>query len=232
MTNVLIVGGTSGLGLELAKLYQKSGMNVYITGRNNPYHHDNPPEDGLQFVYLDLSSSDGLPSRIQAVVAVMPHIDVFVYAAGFYQENPLVKLTDDQIYEMYNVGLIAPTFLLRDILCKQDVLEDCILVTSTSQRTPRYEEPVYTATKAGLAMLGYSLVDPKHSDRQIQHMLIPAPAAMATSFWDGQGRDLSIMLNPEWVAQQIVDYADKGMRYCALKILRDPPRVEVVESML
>ena len=34
--NILIIGGTSGLGLELAKQYCALGHKVFITGRKDP----------------------------------------------------------------------------------------------------------------------------------------------------------------------------------------------------
>lgn len=213
----MIVGGTSGVGLELAKLFAQAKMDVYVTGRQDPL------ADDLHFVHLDLSTWHWLPSRVKAAVMQVPQIDVFVYAAGFYQEGRLDDLDDVEIDRMMNVGLAAPVFLLRTILRMQDNLEAFIAVTSTSQWTPRLLEPVYTAVKAGLAALAHSV----SLDERVQQVLVAGPAAMATPFWEKDGRDTTAMLDPAWVAEQITAELACNERYREVSILRDPARVEV-----
>lgn len=218
MSNVLIVGGTSGLGLELAKLYRDAGMAVYVTGRRLPQ------EDELNFLYLNLSGkSYDLPSKIWSITRMTPPIDIFVYAAGFYQEGRISDLHTNDIENMMAVGLTAPTIFLREILKEQDDLKGFIAVTSTSQWTPRLLEPVYTAVKAGLAALAHSV----SLDERVQQVLVAGPAAMATRFWDEDGRDTTAMLDPTWVAEQIVTEYTRGESYREVAILRDPARIEL-----
>lgn len=220
----LIVGGTSGLGLELATLLRtKNNLEVYVTGRKEPEDRQ------LRFVFFDIDPyTDQLPYIIDKIISDLPQqIDLLVYAAGFYQEGNMKQLTDADIRKMINVGLVTPTLILNRVLNRQEKLPGFIAITSTSQWTPRIYEPVYTAVKAGLGMFANSL----SLDPQVGKVLVAGPAGMKTNFWSNTEKDTSTMLEPEWVAEQICQlYFEDNFRFKCARILREPPRVEVVEK--
>src|SRR3989338_6779319 len=127
---------------------------------------------------------------------------------------------------MEDIGLLAPALIVQRIIKKQGSLAGFIAITSTSQWTPRLLEPMYTAVKAGLAMLANSLsLDPR-----IGKVLVAGPAGMATRFWENNPRDMSKMLDPKWVAEQIIQLYADDFEYKFSRIMRDPPRVEIVET--
>jgi short-subunit dehydrogenase len=216
----LIIGGTSGLGLELGRLL-KDEFNVYVTGR-----HDSKETD-LGFIKLDLSSGR-ISDSSKAILKELSSVDLFIYAAGYFQKGTISELDDAQIQEMIDVGLTAPVTFLSYLLKSQDKLEGFIAITSTSQWTPRLLEPVYTAVKSGLGMFANSAsLDPK-----IIKTLVAAPAGMKTKFWANTEKDTSDMLDPQWVAEQVLELYKGEFRYKYGRILRDPARVEVVEERI
>lgn len=217
--NALVVGGTSGLGLTLAQLL-KGEYQVSVTGRRDS------KTQGLRFLRLDLSADKGLPEALDALVGQLSSIDLLVYAAGFYQEGRIDEVSDADIAAMDNVGLRAPMMLLQRLLKKQGALSGFIAITSTSQFTPRLREPTYTAVKAGLAMLASSVAQ----DERIGKTLVVAPGGMKTKFWEGTDKDTSTMLDPKWVAEQTLGLFGDDFRYREAHILREPPRVDVVEE--
>jgi len=222
----LVVGGSSGLGLELAYLLAKNHRSVTITGRENP--------KVFQFRFLDLTWRDILLDRewrqhFQGELDVITDgqkFDTVVYNPGFYQEGRISELTDDAIFTMINVGLMGAALLMQRILNNQKKLSTFVAVTSTSQWTPRKLEPVYTAAKAGLGMLANSL----SLDSRIKKTLVVGPSGMKTKFWKGTTKDTKQMLDPQWVAEQIVKLMDGKFQYKFARIMRQPARVEVVET--
>lgn len=218
--NALIVGGSSGLGIEVADLLGRDNYHVYITGRRKP------KKENFSFLFLNLNVTLSLEWNLDKLMAHVPRIDLLIYAAGFYQEGKISDLSDPDIIDMTTVGLLAPAMLLQRILQKQDSLPGFIAITSTSQWTPRLLEPVYTAVKAGLGMLANSV----SLDERIGKVLVAGPAGMSTRFWEHSPRDMSTMLDPKWVARQILDYYAQDFRYQFIRILREPARVEVVET--
>ncbi|MEK7628465.1 MAG: SDR family oxidoreductase [Patescibacteria group bacterium] len=214
--HALVIGGSSGLGLAigqaLAKKYQ-----VIVTGRTDP------KKSRVRFRSLPLTPLSELASRLDAFCGGLPQVDLLVYAAGFYQEGLIDELKDEDVLDMFSVGSVAPALLVQRIVRKQGVLNGFIAVSSTSQWVPRKREPVYTATKAALAQLSHSLAE----DERIKKVMVVAPAGMNTPFWKDP-KDTATMLDPQWVAKNIlVAYCGEyGYRFA--RILREPPRVEVV----
>lgn len=218
--NILIVGGTSGLGLELAILYAAAGHNVFITGRKDP------KKENLKFVYFSMDSQiEKLNDQINELLGKIEKINTLIYTAGYYQEGCIDKLKDDEILEMINVGLTAPALLVKRLKNNPEKPLKIMIITSSSQYTPREKEPIYTAVKAGLGMLANSLA----LDQEIGKVLVVAPSGMKTPFWKNHNKDTSTMLDPKWVAEQIISLSSGPFKYKYAKILRDPERVEVVE---
>jgi short-subunit dehydrogenase len=218
--NVLIIGGTSGLGLELAKKYKEISSTVIVTGRRGLN------VDGLQYEQFDLAAPK-LPERVSKLVAQLPKVNVLVYAAGYFQEGRVTDLSDAQIEEMIDVGGRGLIYFAKALLKKQDKLDELITITSTSQWTPRKLEPVYNFAKAGAAHFSNGLAE----DGRIGKVLVVGPAGMKTAFWDGIDRDdLSRMLDPAWVAGEVIKLREDEYRYRFAKIMREPARVEIVQT--
>ncbi|MDB5176556.1 MAG: short-chain dehydrogenase/reductase [Candidatus Saccharibacteria bacterium] len=218
--NTLIIGGTSGLGLEIAKKYKSDNGDVYVTGRRQI------SESGIIFKPFDLAAPE-LVQRINDFTMQLPDINRLVYAAGYFQEGRVTNLTESQIEEMINVGGRGLLYFVKAILDKQDKLDELITITSTSQWTPRQKEPIYNFVKAGAAHFSNAIAE----DGRVGKVLVAGPAGMQTNFWDGVERDdIKDMLDPAWVAEEIINLSEEEYRYRFAKIMRQPARVEIVET--
>lgn len=218
--NTLIIGGSSGLGLAMAKLFAEAGDDVLVTGRKDP------KVGYAQFQKLDLSTPE-LSQEIAEFVKDLSQIDRLVYAAGFYQEGRVTDLTTEQIQTMVQVGGTGLIYFMRELLAKQGSLGQLITITSTSQWTPRKLEPIYNFIKAGAGHFSNSMVE----DGRVGKVLVAGPAGMDTNFWNGVDRDdLDTMLPKEWVAEQIIDNLAGDYKYKFIRVLREPARVEEVET--
>jgi NAD(P)-dependent dehydrogenase (short-subunit alcohol dehydrogenase family) len=218
----LVVGGTSGLGLEIASLLQSKHCDVVITGRKMP-----PDKRKTLFSALNLANENYL-SDINNLLIGIGAVDILVYAAGFYQQGNLRDLPRSGIETMIRVGLTAPTMLLRSLLQYQKKLPVFVAITSTSQWTPRADEPVYCATKAALGMLAESV----SLDGSIGQTLTVGVSGMNTPFWKDTNRNTRSMLEPAWVAAQVIDCLEDMYQYRFVKILRNPDRVEVSKERI
>lgn len=221
LKNILIVGGTSGLGLELAKSYNSLGHTVYVAGRKNPNI------EGIKSLSFSITDDCfDLNQQIDQLLAKIGKINTLIYTAGFYQEGHIDQLSNDQILQMINVGLTAPALLIQRLKNNPGKPLKIMLITSSSQYTPRELEPIYTAVKAGVGMLASSL----SLDPQIGKVLVVAPSGIKTPFWDKNAKDTSEMLDVSWAADQVISLSGGPFKYKYAKILRNPERVEIVET--
>lgn len=220
----MVVGGTSGLGLELAKKYTKAGNKVIITGR-----HD-PKIDQIDFIKLDLSK-EPLASKIKTLIMGhylhMWRVDVLIYAAGYYQEGTITDLSEKEIEEMINVCARGLVYFTKYLLEKQGKLNELITITSTSQWTPRKLEPIYNFAKSAAGHFTNALAE----DGRIKKVMVVGPSGMKTDFWRTINHpEWDKFLEPSWVVKQITDAQKDNYRYKYIRILRDPGRVEEVEK--
>src|SRR5690349_969333 len=110
--SVLIIGGSSGLGLALAKEFVDRKEKTLVTGRKKPN------VDFVEFKKLELSQKN-LPALIENFVEALPKIKTLVYAAGFYQDGTVTDLSEGQIEAMLDVGGRGLIYITRAILNKQ-----------------------------------------------------------------------------------------------------------------
>lgn len=218
--HALIIGGSSGLGLALAKQLADEGAKVIVTGRTDP------KVKTITFKRFDLSAPS-LPKRLKTLLHDTPKIDLFVYAAGYYQEGRITDLTETQIEEMLNVGARGLLYSVQALLEKQGTLDCLLVISSSSQWTPRKLEPVYNFVKAGAAHFANAMAE----DGRIKKVLVDGQFGMQTGFWRNlKHPEWDKMLKPDWVAEQIRDQLAQDFTYRFIKIHREPPKVEEVET--
>ncbi|MFV1593840.1 SDR family NAD(P)-dependent oxidoreductase [Phaeobacter sp. JH20_36] len=220
--NILIVGGSSGVGLALARHYVAEGHRVTITGRADPGC------SGVRFHALSVTEdSSDLITELDRLARQVGDVQTLIYCAGFLQQGTIASLEDAALAQMTNVGLLGPMMLIQRLVRQASGPLKLMLITSSSQYIPQAGMPAYCATKAGLGMLGAALV----RSEGIGKVLVVAPSAIRTNFWDGTTEDTSTMLDPGWVAGRIVELSSGAFKYKYAKLLRSPARVEVVDHL-
>lgn len=171
---ILITGGTSGLGLEIAKLFTAKGHNVKVTGRSK--------EKALvkdSFVYADFADLSSVRMAAKNLTADSFLPDIIINNAGTLGPSSYT-LTSDGFEYTYQVNFIAH-FLLNDLLLNaSDAGKEILLVFVTSPVfrlvKPEYrlpEEPdysvfkVYAESKYYLLLTGAYLAE-KYINRKIR----------------------------------------------------------------
>ena len=111
--NILIVGGSSGVGEKLAAHYISDGHNLCITGRKDRNL------EGAYFQELSITGiSAQLGNDIDRVLRNFPNVNTLIYAAGYLQRGHIDSLSDDDLQTMVNVGLLVPMMLTQRLKAK------------------------------------------------------------------------------------------------------------------
>jgi NAD(P)-dependent dehydrogenase (short-subunit alcohol dehydrogenase family) len=107
---VVIIGGTSGMGLATAKMLLDGGARVVVTGRSKEGLESSQKELGNDAIVVSsdarsLTDLDALASRVKAEFDT---IDLLFVNAGFSTRAPLESITEAIYDEMFNLNAKGP----------------------------------------------------------------------------------------------------------------------------
>src|ERR1700727_60473 len=89
---ILVTGGSSGIGLELARQLLAVGNTVIVTGRKTANLEAARSElPGLQTIQSDVSDPKAIPALYREVTADFPGLNVLINSAGIMRKIDLQK---------------------------------------------------------------------------------------------------------------------------------------------
>jgi 3-hydroxybutyrate dehydrogenase len=147
---VLITGGGSGVGADLARGFALAGAEVIIAGRR---------KDALDKVAARLPGVRGIPSdvtdesKVRALFAEAGNVDIVIANAGIAESAPFARTTIEQWNAMLAVNLTGTYLTLREGLKEMKGWGRLIAVASTAGiKGYPYVAP-YVAAKHGVVGL-------------------------------------------------------------------------------
>ena len=154
---VLITGGTSGIGLEMARQLMSRGNAVIVTGRDPAQiEAARAALPGLHAIRSDVADPDAVTDLHRQVLAEFPDLDILVNNAGVMRNLNLNRApTLPDLTQEIDIGLAGPIRMIQQFLphLKARAGAAIINVTSGLAFTPFPSAPVYSAAKAGLHAL-------------------------------------------------------------------------------
>jgi len=179
---ILITGGTSGIGLGLAKEFLSRGNRVIICGRRvEKLKAIKAEHDQIETVVCDLTDERQRTGLYQQVHDRFPDTDILLNNAGIQLRIDLTQPVDSkEIAEEIETNLIAPIHLSS--LFAEHLAEKAqaaiINISSGLAYTPISWMPVYCASKAAMHSWSLSL---RHQLRRTPIMVFEiAPPAVDT----------------------------------------------------
>jgi len=156
----LVTGGSSGIGLAVAKAFVARRMRVAIVGRSAERLAaavQTLGSDRVLAVALDVRDRAGgaqLPGR---VVAHFGQLDVLVHSAGANHRGPFASKRVEELAEIVETNLVAPMLLTHAALPYLGKGSAVVSVASLAGKVPLPHEAAYSASKAGLRALSRAL---------------------------------------------------------------------------
>lgn len=158
---VLITGGTSGIGLELARQLRQRGATVIVTGRDQDrLDAAKRMLPGLHIVKSDVSDPGAIAALRANLVAQFPTLDTLINNAGimrnlnFGQDGDLLDVTRE-----IEINLSGPVRMIQEFLPHLKTREGALIVNVSSGLAfiPFPAAPIYCATKAAVHSFTQSL---------------------------------------------------------------------------
>ena len=111
---VLVTGGSSGIGLAVARELLSKGAKVTSSGRRpdvlaNAVRELGGPGAQVASVAADVATANGRVVTLQHALEAMGGLDVLVNNAGCFRAGRLEKISEAEIEAMVAVDLLAPT---------------------------------------------------------------------------------------------------------------------------
>src|SRR5437868_8036360 len=205
--NILITGGSAGIGLAFALKFLELGNEVIVTGRRQAVldavkaRHPN-----LHAIQSDIADPQQIAALAARVKAEFPSLDVLMNNAGVGASANLKVPAADLGGLMTEVdinvgGVIRMTSALIDILTANQ--GTVINVSSGLAFVPLPSNPIYSATKAAVHSYTQSLrFQLENSGVEVIELMPPAVKTDMTSEFDEAG--ISTITTDELVKQTIV----------------------------
>jgi len=149
---ILITGATDGIGLDLARLYQKMGARLVLVGRRPLEELDADFFNKMNYCCADLSLEDAADRVLQFLDSEgILTLDLLVQNAGIGYVGSVGDQSDASIRQLMAVNLQTPIALTHALLPRLRLAKGKIVfVSSVAAVLPTAEYAVYTATKAAL----------------------------------------------------------------------------------
>jgi uncharacterized oxidoreductase len=158
---ILITGGTSGIGLELARQLLSLGNTVIVSGRDQAkINSTRRTLPGIHVLQSDVSDPLAVADLHQDVLAKFPSLDVLVNNAGVMRNLNLVEPRDlTDLTREIAINLCGPIWMTQLFLPHLKTRPQAAIVNVSSGLAfvPLPSSPVYCAAKAGLHSFSLSL---------------------------------------------------------------------------
>ena len=158
---ILITGGTSGIGLELAEQLLQRGNTVIVTGRDQEkLDAATQALPGIHAFKSDVSDPGAIAALHDSVLAQFPTLDTLINNAGIMRKLDLNhdRALEDVTREI-EINLSGPVRMVQQFLPHLKTRKAALIVNVSSGLAfiPFPAAPVYCATKAAIHSFTQSL---------------------------------------------------------------------------
>jgi 3-oxoacyl-[acyl-carrier protein] reductase len=156
MKNILVTGGSDGLGKTIAKELSRDN-NVFIVSSNKNKLKETSNEIGCKYFACDVTDSN----RVQEVVNAIGKVDVLVNCAGLWIQDELDNNDYDRIRKVIEVNLLGVINCSKACIPFMKSNKSGLIININSQAgiNHKAERAVYNASKWGVTGFSKSLED-------------------------------------------------------------------------
>jgi len=214
---ILITGGSSGAGFEMAKQYCEMNKTVIICGRSEKkLKKAKEMVPALHIIQCDVTLKEDRQKIVDTILKEFGRIDMLVNNAGYadrYMIKDVVNL-EQRTFDEWNTNYMAPLALIKLFLPLLEQSKGKIVnITSGLVYVPLYIEPNCCATKAALhsytVSLRFHLKDTGISICEVFYPEIDTPFQ--------QGHASKMAITPDVAAQVAVVGIEKGLEEVRVK---------------
>ncbi|MFV8368039.1 SDR family oxidoreductase [Flavobacterium sp. LB2R40] len=176
--NVVINGGSTGIGLATAKAFINAGANVWITSRNAENLQKAATEissDKLKTVVSDTSNLAGIVALEKVVAESGSKLDVLFLNAGIGVFAPIEQATEADFDAQFNTNVKGLYFTLQKMIPYLKDGASVLLTSSTVATASGINSSIYSATKGAVNAIGRIAANELASRKIRVNIVSPGP---------------------------------------------------------
>jgi NADP-dependent 3-hydroxy acid dehydrogenase YdfG len=183
---VLLIGGTGGIGIKLAKLLTGSGAQVFITGRDVDKLKAAGTMAGIAAEHqfqLDITDEANVNATISSVLQ-NGGVDILVNAAGIGIIKSMDTLSPEEFTQTLQVNLVGSFLLMKAILPSMKEAKKGLIIhiPGVLGKVPMAGAAAYSASKYGLVGMMQSIREElKRTEIRITNLFL---GGVDSPFWD------------------------------------------------
>ena len=113
MKNVIITGTSSGIGLELVKIFSKEDFNVISLSRSDLSFK---PLNRVRHINFDITDEKSVDNLIDIIQNEYKNIDILINNAGKLINKPFKNISRDDLYSVFDVNVFGVFNLIQKLL--------------------------------------------------------------------------------------------------------------------
>ncbi|MXV38294.1 SDR family NAD(P)-dependent oxidoreductase [Flavobacteriaceae bacterium Ap0902] len=221
--NIIITGGSRGVGKALTIKFLEEGHNVFVIARSEDKLKEiDALEFGKQFKYavLDLASLEDF-NVLNEYIEDWKRVDVIFNNAGLLIKKPFKELTASDYMQSWKVNFLAPSMLIQAMLPKMDLKSHVVNITTMGavQGSVKFPElSAYGSSKGALITLTEVLA--QEFETTGPRLNCVALGAVQTEMLETAFPGYIAPINPEEMADYLFEFGLKGHHFMNGKIIQ------------
>ena len=185
MNNVIISGGSSGIGKATAVLFAERGWHVFELSRSGA---DQP---GITHVTCDVTSDESVQQAVQTVLKQAKTIDVFISNAGYGISGAIEFTRVEDAKRQMDVNFMGAFRLTKAILptMREQGYGRIIFTSSVAAVLSIPYQSFYSASKAAINAMALALQNEVRAFGI--HVSVLMPGDVATGFTDARDKSVA-----------------------------------------
>lgn len=222
--NIIITGGSRGIGRALALKYLAEGHNVFVISRSEDKLKEIAKiSNDVQFRYapLDLATIEDY-ENIHDYIYDWEKVDILFNNAGLLIKKPFAEMTSNDYLESWKVNFLAPTMLTQSLLPKMNANSHIVNITTMGavQGSVKFPElTAYGSSKGALVTLTEVLAQ-EFSEMDAPKVNCIALGAVQTEMLEKAFPGYQAPLQPEEMAEYLYDFGLNGHKFMNGKIVQ------------
>ena len=212
MRNVIVTGGSRGLGLAVCERLAASGYRTIAVARGETAELSSAmtlaPEGAIAFARFDLGDIEAMPQFVKDIRKQYGPIYGLVNNAGLGTEGLLAVMPLSQIEQLIRINTLSPIALTRQVIRSMLSSGEGRIVNMSSiiASTGYYALSVYAATEA--SMVGFTKSLAREVGRAGITVNAVAPGFIETTMTEGLGEEQRAKIAKRSALQRLAEPAD------------------------